>query len=77
MSSFNELWMIFTFFQGYSLYLIGFSKNLTLPIERTPLNHSYGYDSADVSPICFAGFLLNSDPFMNYPGIVNYWFFTQ
>ncbi|MBQ74702.1 MAG: hypothetical protein CMQ20_06710 [Gammaproteobacteria bacterium] len=68
MSSFNVFWVIPSFSLEYSLYLIGFSKNLALPIERTPLNHSYGYDSADVSPICFAGFLLNSDPFMNYPG---------
>ena len=56
-----------------SLYLIDFMKNLASPIERTPLNHSYGYDSAGVSPICFARFperrtAHKTDPFMNYPG---------
>ena len=56
-----------------SLCLIGFTTvrrpgNLTSPIERTPLNHSYGYDSTGFSPIRFAIFPLKSDPLMNYPG---------
>ena len=75
---FNELNGMSGLAEIRSLYLIGFTTvrrpgNLTSPIERTPLNHSYGYDSTSVSPICFATFRiagppLKSDPFMNCPG---------
>jgi hypothetical protein len=59
--------------ENYSVYLIGFMRNMASPIERTPLNHSYGYDPTGVSPICFAIFpgrqtALKSDPFKDYPG---------
>jgi|MDTC01.3.fsa_nt_gb hypothetical protein len=71
--SFDMLRSVFSFSLVYSLYLTGFGINLALPIKRTPLNHSYGYDSAGVSQICFARFpecraILSSGPFMNYPG---------
>jgi hypothetical protein len=54
--------------EKYSLYLIGFRKNLASHFDRSPLNHSYGYASAGDRPNCFASFSLNSDPFMQYAG---------
>jgi len=41
--------------------LFGFRPNLALHLGRSPLNHSYGYASADDRPTCFAGLTRNSD----------------
>jgi hypothetical protein len=48
--------------------LIGFLKNPASHLARSPLSHSYGYDSAVDRPICLAGFPRNSDPLMQYAG---------
>jgi hypothetical protein len=54
--------------EKYSLYLIGFRKNLASHFDPSPLNHSYGYAPAGDRPNCFASFSLNSDPFKQYAG---------
>ena len=48
--------------------LFGFRTNLALHLERSPLNHSYGYASADDRPSCFASFALIPESFMQYAG---------
>ena len=63
---------------GYSLYLNEIRKNLAANLERSPLSHSYGYDSAGDRPTLFAGtprsgapdrrFSLSFVPFMQYAG---------
>ena len=44
------------------------SKNLAANLERSPLSHSYGYDSAGDRPTLFARFPLSFVPFMQYAG---------
>ena len=36
--------------------------------SRSPLIHSYGYESSDDRTDSLARFPLNSEPFVNYPG---------
>jgi hypothetical protein len=48
--------------------LIGFLKNPASHLARSPLSHSYSYDSAADRPICLAGFPRNSDPLVQYAG---------
>jgi len=48
--------------------LIGFLINLTSHLERSTLNHSYGYASAVDRPTCFVTLARKSDPFMQYAG---------
>jgi hypothetical protein len=43
-------------------------KNLASNLERSPLSHSYGYDSAGDRSTLFARFPLSFVPFMKYPG---------
>jgi len=43
-------------------------NNLAANLERSPLSHSYGYDSAGDRPTLFARFPLSFVPFMQYPG---------
>ncbi len=55
-------------FQIYSLYLNEFRKNLAANLDRFPLIHSYGYESAGDRPTLFARFPLLFVPFMQYTG---------
>ncbi len=55
-------------FAGHSLYLNEIRKNLAADLERSPLSHSYGYDSAGDSSTSFARFPLSFVPFMKHPG---------
>jgi len=48
--------------------LFGFMNNLASHLERSPLIHSYGYESAGDRPTCFASLPLKSKSFMQYPG---------
>jgi hypothetical protein len=49
--------------------LFGFMSNLASHLERSPLIHSYGYDSAGDRPTCIARLLINSKSFMQYAGL--------
>ena len=44
------------------------TNNLASHLERYPLIHSYGYDSAGDRPTCLASLSLNSKSFMHYAG---------
>jgi len=48
--------------------LFGFMNNLASHLERSPLIHSYGYESASDRPNCFASLPIKSKPFMQYTG---------
>jgi hypothetical protein len=48
--------------------LFGFMLNLASHLGRSPLIHSYGYESAGDRPTCFASSRLKSKSFMQYPG---------
>jgi len=48
--------------------LFGFMSNLASHLERSPLIHSYGYESAGDRPTCFASLPLKSKSFMQYAG---------
>jgi hypothetical protein len=48
--------------------LFGFINNLASHLERSPLIHSYGYESAGDRPTCFASLPLKSKSFMQYAG---------
>ena len=48
--------------------LFGFRAHLALHLERSPLSHSYGYDSARDRPTCFASSTLIPESFMHYAG---------
>ncbi len=50
------------------LVLFEFRGNRASYSSRSSLIHSYGYASADDRADYLAGFPLNSEPFMNYPG---------
>jgi len=52
----------------YLLYLNEIRKNLASNLERSPLSHSHGYDSAGDRPTLFARFPLNFVPFVQYAG---------
>ena len=64
----KNLYNIFKNLNGYRLYLNEIRKNLAANLERSPLSHSYSYDSAGDRPTLFARFPLNFIPFMQYPG---------
>jgi hypothetical protein len=44
------------------------TSNLASHLERSPLIHNYGYESAGDRPTCFASMSLNSKSFMHYTG---------
>jgi hypothetical protein len=44
------------------------TNNLASHLGRSPLIHSYGYESAGDRPTCFARLPLNSKSFMQYAG---------
>ena len=52
----------------YSLYLNEVMTNLAANLDRSPLNHSYGYASAGDRSTLFAIFSLSFVPFMQYTG---------
>jgi len=47
--------------------LFGFMYKLASHLGRSPLIHSYGYESAGDRPTCFANLSLKSKSFMQYP----------
>ena len=57
-----------TSYGEYSFYLNEFRKNLAANLDRSPLIHSYGYESADDRPTLFAIFSLSFVPFIQYAG---------
>jgi len=44
------------------------TNNLASHLERSPLIHSYGYESAGDRPCCLASLPINSKSFMQYAG---------
>jgi hypothetical protein len=48
--------------------LIDETNNLASHLERSPLIHSYGYESAGDRPTCLASLPLNSKSFTQYAG---------
>jgi len=54
--------------EKYSLYLNEIRKNLAANFDRSPLIHSYGYESAGDRSTLFAIFPLSFVPFMQYAG---------
>ena len=57
-----------TAMQELHFVLIGFPPNLASHLERSTLNHSYGYASAVDRPSRFASLTGIPDPFMQYAG---------
>jgi hypothetical protein len=55
-------------FNLLQLVLFGFMSNLESHLERSPLIHSYGYESAGDRPTCLASLPLKSKSFMQYAG---------
>jgi len=55
-------------YKKYSLYLNEIRKNLATYPDRSPLIHSYGYESAGDRPTLFAIFPLSFVPFVQYAG---------
>ena len=55
-------------YENYSLYLKEVRKNLAANVDRSPLIHSYGYESAGDQPTLFAIFPLSFVPFIQYAG---------
>jgi hypothetical protein len=50
------------------IVLFGFMNKLASHLERSPLIHSYCYESAGNRPTCLASYSLNSKSFMQYAG---------
>ena len=48
--------------------LFGFMNKLASHLERSPLIHSYGYESAGDRATCLASSLLKSKSFIQYAG---------
>jgi len=55
-------------YKKYSLCLNEFRKNLAANLDRSPLIHSYGYESAGDQSTLFAIFPLRFVPFMQHLG---------
>jgi hypothetical protein len=53
-------------FELLQFVLFGFMNNLASHLERSPLIHSYGYESAGDSPTCLASLPLKSKSFIQY-----------
>jgi len=56
-------------FNQLQFVLFGFMSKLASHIERSPLIHSYGYESAGDRPTCLACLPINSKSFMQYAGL--------
>ncbi len=54
--------------QKVQFVLFGFRAYLTSHLERSPLSHSYRYDSARDRPTCFASYTLIPESFVQYAG---------
>jgi len=54
--------------QKMQFVLFGIRVHLTLHLERSPLIHSYDYDSAGDRPTCFASYTLIPKSFVQYAG---------
>jgi len=54
--------------EKYSLYLNEVRKNLAANLDRCPLIHSYGYESADDQSTLFARYPLSFVPFVQFAG---------
>jgi len=50
------------------IVLFGFMNNLASHLGRSPLIHSYGYESAGDRPTCFTSLPLKSKSFVQHPG---------
>jgi hypothetical protein len=55
-------------FNQLQFVLFGFMSDLASHLERSPLIHSYGYESAGDRPTCLASLPINSKSFMQYAG---------
>jgi hypothetical protein len=53
-------------FKLLQFVLFGFMNNLASHLERSPLIHSYGYESAGDRPTCLASLPIKSKSFMQY-----------
>jgi hypothetical protein len=67
-SYFNHLIKNQLLFVRLHFVLFGFMNKLASHLERSPLIHSYGYESAGDRPTCFASWPLKSKSLMQYPG---------
>jgi hypothetical protein len=67
-NEFSKLGSKLMLFKIYSLYLNEFRINLAANLDRSPLIHSYGYESAGDRPTLFARLILIFVPFMQYTG---------
>ena len=56
-------------FKLLQFVLFGFMNNLASHLERSPLIHSYGYESAGDRPTCLASLPLKSKSFIQYAGL--------
>jgi hypothetical protein len=68
---FNHLIKNQSLFVRLQFILFGFTNKLASHLERSPLIHSYGYESAGDRPTCFASLPLKSKSLkflMQYPG---------
>jgi hypothetical protein len=50
------------------IILFGFMNNLASHLERSPLIHSFGYESAGDRPTCFTSLPINSKSIVQYAG---------
>ncbi len=64
----NWLSRLLSHLASVQFVLFGFRKNRASYSARSPLIHSYGYESSDDRTDYLARFPLISEPFMNYPG---------
>ena len=55
-------------FKLLQFVLFGFMNNLASHLERSPLIHSYGYESAGDRPTCLANLPIKSKSFIQYAG---------
>jgi len=59
-------------FKLLQLVLFGFMNKLASHLERSPLIHSYGYESAGDRPTCFASLPLKSKSFVQSAGKITH-----
>ena len=65
---FKKLQQIEWLFNLLQFVLFGFMNNLASHLGRSPLIHSYSYESAGDRPTCFANLSINPKSFMQYAG---------
>jgi hypothetical protein len=64
----NELYVIRSRCRRMRFVLFGLRPYLASHFVRSPLTHSYGYDSAGDQTNCLASFALSLEPFVQYSG---------